>query len=188
MDPFSISTSVLAVIAATVSTIKAVNETVGRYKGRDKTLGRLQGGLNDLVHILSSLEEAAADDENPVLALLKGPVSRCAQVAREFDDAMKIFGAKSKTGLRDWARMEFMRGDINEFIDTLADYKSTISIGLGIITMYVFYVFILLYGALLINLSGTLLGLPSKLSGITMRWLKTQRTILRFVFNGLIRR
>jgi hypothetical protein len=31
--------------------------------------------------------------------------------------------------------MEFMRGDINEFIDTLADYKSTITIGLGTITM-----------------------------------------------------
>jgi hypothetical protein len=28
-----------------------------------------------------------------------------------------------------------MRGDISEFIDTLADYKSTITIGLGTITM-----------------------------------------------------
>ncbi|OJJ67275.1 hypothetical protein ASPBRDRAFT_59258 [Aspergillus brasiliensis CBS 101740] len=31
--------------------------------------------------------------------------------------------------------MEFMRGDISEFIDTIAGYKSTISVGLGTITM-----------------------------------------------------
>ncbi|PKX89425.1 uncharacterized protein P174DRAFT_425346 [Aspergillus novofumigatus IBT 16806] len=32
--------------------------------------------------------------------------------------------------------MEFMRGDINEFIDNIAGYKSTISVGLGTITMH----------------------------------------------------
>ncbi|KAF7920156.1 uncharacterized protein EAE97_011497 [Botrytis byssoidea] len=135
MDPLSISTSVLTVIAATIATIKTLNETVGRYKGRDKTLARLQGGLNDLISILESLKKAATDD-SPILALLKGPVSRCAQVSREFEAAMKTFDTKSKLGLKDWAKMEFMRGDINEFIDTLADYKSTITIGLGTVNMH----------------------------------------------------
>ena len=134
MDPLSISASVLTVIAAAITTVKALNETVGRYRGRDKTLGRLQGGLTDLINILKSLEEAA-HEEISILALLKGPISRCAQVSRDFEDAMTTFSAKSKTGLKDWAKMEFMRGDINEFIDTLADYKSTIAIGLGTITM-----------------------------------------------------
>jgi hypothetical protein len=134
MDPLSISASVLTIIAATITTIKTLNETVGRYKGRDKTLARLQDGLNGLISILMSLEEAA-DNETPILALLKDPIGRCAQVSREFEDAMKKFGAKSKSGLKDWTKMEFMRGDINEFIDTLADYKSTITIGLGTINM-----------------------------------------------------
>ena len=58
----------------------------------------------------------------------------------EFEEAMKRFSGKSKTGLRDWTRMEFMRGDINTFIDTLGGYKSTIAIGLGTITMSVAYV------------------------------------------------
>ena len=134
MDPFSIGVSVLTIIGAAITTVTTLNETVERYKGRDKTLGRLQGGLNDLVAILKSLEEAA-DGRAPVLALLEGPVKRCAQVCREFDDAMKVFDGKSKTGLKDWAKMEFMRGDINGFIDTLGDYKSTIAIGLGTITL-----------------------------------------------------
>ncbi|KAJ5982788.1 hypothetical protein N7451_012888 [Penicillium sp. IBT 35674x] len=32
--------------------------------------------------------------------------------------------------------MEFMRGDIHEFIDTISGYKSTISVGLGTLTIY----------------------------------------------------
>ena len=134
MDPLSISASTLTIIAATITSVKALHETVKRYKGRDKTLGRLQDGLLDLITILSSLE-AAVNGDNPVLMLLKGPVDRCAKVCREFENAMKIFNGKSKTGLKDWTKMEFMRGDINEFIDTLADYKATITIGLGTITM-----------------------------------------------------
>jgi hypothetical protein len=48
-----------------------------------------------------------------------------------------VFSEKSKTGFRDWTKMEFMRGDINEFIGTVGGYKSTISVGLGIVTMLV---------------------------------------------------
>ena len=48
---------------------------------------------------------------------------------------MVAFSGKSQTGVRDWAKLEFMRGDINEFIDTVAGYKSTISVGLGTITL-----------------------------------------------------
>ncbi|KAH8657224.1 hypothetical protein BGZ60DRAFT_383964 [Tricladium varicosporioides] len=135
MDPLSISASVLTVIAATITTVNTLRETVKRYKGRDKTLNRLEGGLLDLVTILNSLE-AAANNETPILSLLTGPVGRCAQVCHEFEEAMKIFTGKSKTGLKDWAKMEFMRGDINDFIDTLADYKSTIAVGLGTVTIH----------------------------------------------------
>jgi hypothetical protein len=103
MDPLSISASVLTVIAATITTVKTLNDTVGRYKGRDKTLARLQGGLNDLISILSSLQEAAHNN-SPVLLLLQGPVDRCAQVSREFKEAMERFSAKTKTGLSDWTK------------------------------------------------------------------------------------
>ncbi|KAH8789957.1 hypothetical protein F5882DRAFT_492903, partial [Hyaloscypha sp. PMI_1271] len=134
-NPLSIGTSALTVIVASITSVKALQETVKRYKGRDKTLGRLQDGLLDLITILSSLE-AAINCDTRVLTLLKNPVNRCAQMCREFEVAMKIFDGKSKTGLKDWTKMEFRRGDINEFIDTLADYKSTITIGLGTITMH----------------------------------------------------
>lgn len=133
-DPFSVAASALTIIAAAIGATKALNETVKSYKGRDKTLGRLQGGLEDLITTLHSLQESI-HDETPILTLLRGPIQRCTQVCRDFQDAMQLFEGKSRVGLKDWAKMEFMRGDITEFTETLADYKSTIMIALGTITM-----------------------------------------------------
>lgn len=135
-DPLSITASLLAVTTAAVQSTKSLYETVKRYKDRNKTLRRLQDELRDLTTILESLTQVT-NAEQSMLTLLQGPIERCNQVCREFEQSMEVFGGKSKTGFRDWTRMEFMRGDINEFIETIAGYKSTISVGLGTITMSV---------------------------------------------------
>lgn len=135
-DPLSITASLLAVITAAVQSTKALRETITRFKDRDKTLARLQNELCDLITILGSLEQVIGTEAS-MLALLNGPIERCAQVCRDFQQSMEAFGRKSKTGFRDWAKMEFMRGDIHEFIDTISGYKSTISVGLGTLTMFV---------------------------------------------------
>ncbi|KIX04835.1 uncharacterized protein Z518_05706 [Rhinocladiella mackenziei CBS 650.93] len=132
-DPLSITASLLAITTAAVQSTKSLYETVKRFKDRDKTLRRLQDELKDLINILDSLSQVT-NAEQPMLTLLQGPIERCSQVCREFEQSMEVFG-KSKTGFRDWTKMEFMRGDINEFIDTIAGYKSTISVGIGTITL-----------------------------------------------------
>ncbi|KAL3482906.1 hypothetical protein BJX62DRAFT_221049 [Aspergillus germanicus] len=134
-DPVSITASVLAIITAAIQSTNTLKEIVRRFKERNKTLRRLQDELEDLSKILNLLK-SAVDTDASVLALLEGPVDRCSKLCREFEDSIKTFAAKSKTGFRDWTKMEFKRGDINEFIDTLAGYKSTISVGLGTITMH----------------------------------------------------
>lgn len=135
-DPLSITASVLTIVTAAVQSVKSLNDTVSRYKGRDRTLQRLQNELRDVCGILDSLKEAI-QAEASVSALLKGPVGRCSDICQEFEQSMRSFNEKSKTGVRDWAKLEFMRGDINEFIDTISGYKSTIAVGLGLITMCV---------------------------------------------------
>ncbi|KAH6885016.1 hypothetical protein B0T10DRAFT_409470 [Thelonectria olida] len=134
MDPLSITASGVAIITAAIQSTRSLKDTITRFKDRDKTLARLQDELEDLGNILDALE-GAGDSGMSMAALLKGPVSRCTQVCREFEAAMQAFSGKSKIGIRDWAKMEFMRGNINDFMDTLAGYKATISVGLGIITM-----------------------------------------------------
>ncbi|PGG98152.1 hypothetical protein AJ80_09579 [Polytolypa hystricis UAMH7299] len=134
-DPLSITASLLAVVTAAVLSTKSLHETVKRFKDRHKTLLRLQAELEDLANILDSLTEVD-NAEMSILALLQGPIDRCSQVCRDFERSMEVFAGKSKTGFRDWTKMEFMRGDINEFIDTIAGYKSTISVGLGVVTLH----------------------------------------------------
>jgi hypothetical protein len=136
MDPASIAGIGLAIVPLAVQSIKSLKNTVARYKGRDKTLARLYDVLEDLDNIMGALERAV-DSEETTRALLEGPVSRCNLLCREFETAMQKFDGKSKMGFLDWAKMEFMTGDINEFMDRLAGYKATISVGLGVITMLV---------------------------------------------------
>lgn len=135
-DPLSITASLLAISTAAVQTIKSLCETVKRYKDRNKTLRRLQDELDDLTKILESLTKVTAADES-LLAILQNPVGRCAQLCHDFEVSMERFGTKSKAGFKDWTKLEFMRGDINEFIETISGYKSTIAVGLGIVTMSV---------------------------------------------------
>lgn len=135
-DPLSITASLLAISTAAVQTIKSLCETVKRYKDRDKTLHRLQDELDDLTKILESLTKVTAADES-LLAILQSPVGRCGQVCHDFEVSMERFGRKAKAGFKDWTKLEFMRGDINEFIETISGYKSTIAVGLGIVTMLV---------------------------------------------------
>ena len=165
-DPLSLGVSVLAVVTAALKSIQALSTTVKRYKDRDKTLNRLQAELEDLTNVLSSLAEVVESDV-PILAVLKGPVERCSQICCEFEDAMEKFSKKSKTGLRDWTRMEFMRGDINGFIDSLTSYKSTIMVGLGTITMSAAYPCLL--GTLTDHPQGIIPRSLTKLSRLTTK-------------------
>ena len=135
-DPLSVTASVLAVITAAVQSTQSLYKTVQRFKDRNKTLQRLEEELGDLIKILNSLAQVISD-ETSVLEILERPIGRCSEVCHEFKQSMDVFGGKSKTGIRDWTKMEFMRGNVNDFIDTIAGYKSTISVGLGTITMLV---------------------------------------------------
>lgn len=133
-DPLSVTASVLAVTTTAIAAIRSLCDTIKSFRSRDKTLQRLQETLQHLTTILESLEQVINAD-TLVLTLLEGPIDRCKEVCNEFEQSMKKFHGKSKTGLLDWTKLEFMRGDINEFIGTIDGYKSTITVGLGTINL-----------------------------------------------------
>ena len=97
MDPLSITASVLAVITAAIQSTKSLHETVKRFGECNKTLRRLQDELADLTNILNTLTQVTSV-ETSMLALLQGPIDRCSQVCREFEQSMEVFSGKSKTG------------------------------------------------------------------------------------------
>ncbi|KAI6753984.1 hypothetical protein HG530_013160 [Fusarium avenaceum] len=116
MDPASIAGIGLAIVPLAIQSIKSLKDTVARYKGRDNTLARLYHVLEDLDNIMGALERAVVA-EATTRSLLEGPVSRCNLLCREFETAMQKFSGRSKMGFLDWAKMEFMTSDINEFMD-----------------------------------------------------------------------
>jgi hypothetical protein len=142
-DPLSVVASLLAVATAGVQSTQSLKAAVRRYRIRDVTLRRLLDEIGDAENILCTLKELLeagtsqpmTDADNSMAALLRGPIERCSKVCRGFEEAMEQFSRKSKTSFIDWTKMEFMRGDINQFMDTVTGYKATISVGLGVLTM-----------------------------------------------------
>ncbi|KAI1839521.1 hypothetical protein JX266_014268 [Neoarthrinium moseri] len=74
-DPFSVGVSALTVIAAAMNAIQSLHAIVESYRGRDTTLARLQNGLQDLIDVLTTLQEIV-DAEASMTKLLQGPVER----------------------------------------------------------------------------------------------------------------
>jgi hypothetical protein len=132
----SITASLMAVVTAAIQSTQSLCETIKRLKDRHITLRRLQNELQDLTKVLGLLAQETSA-ETSIFELLRGPIDRCSQVCGEFKQSMEAFSQNPKTGTRDWTRMKFMRGDINDFTDVVAGYKSTISIGVCTITMLV---------------------------------------------------
>lgn len=142
-DPLSVVASLLAVATAGVQSTQSLKAAIKRYKSRDEILHRLLDRVEDTEKILSTLTQVLEDGtpqpvthpDSSVAGLLRGPVERCSTVCREFEEVMEKFSRKSKTNILDWTKMEFRRGDINQFIEIVAEYKSTISLGLCVLTM-----------------------------------------------------
>lgn len=123
-------------IPSAVQSTQSLWETTERCKSRDPTLGRLQVELEELISTLSSLEPVIVG-ASPVLEPLHDVVERCSDMCHEFEQAMKAFPKRAKTGLIDWKKMKFMEGDVNEFIDIIYGYRLTLSVGMGSVTRFV---------------------------------------------------
>ncbi len=135
-DPLSISVSVLAVITAAIKSTKSLHATVERFKNRDSTLSRLHRTAQRSGQ-RAQFPRDAVESQTEILSLIEGPVKRCSDLCDEFNLAMEKFNGKPRMGLIDWTRMEFKKGDIRDFTETLASYKATILISLGTITTWV---------------------------------------------------
>lgn len=140
-DSSGLNTSVLAIATAAVVSIRSLCETIKSFQNRNNTLRRLYEKLQELDKILDStiLDSLiqVIDGDELMLTLLESPIGRCKRICDELKQPMKKFHGKSKTELLDWTKMEFMGGNINDFIDAIDGYKSTVRIGLGTIGLSV---------------------------------------------------
>lgn len=135
VDPLPVTVAVLTSIADALESTKSLSEAVIAVKERDLTLGRLQNELKGLHHVLVSLT-LMTDAQKSMVAFAQDPIHHCSQICDEFERSLNLFAEESRGPFRDWRKMQCMGTDINELIDTVEEYKSTIAISLGMVTMY----------------------------------------------------
>ena len=138
-DPLSIASGVLALSIFAFNSSVSLYESVQSFQDSGKKIRELRRELEALRNILNSLQQLATKDEVrfEVLCL---PLLRCGQACEEFEEVIAKctkHSTDSKASFRDWAKLRYLGGSIEEFKDLLAGYKATISIAIGNINLYV---------------------------------------------------
>jgi hypothetical protein len=89
--------------------------------------------LDALNQVIEELQKVAVDHGKD-LSTLKLPLLRCGKTCEEFEDAIEKCAPRSdvqRPRIIEWARLQYMGGDISNLKATLSGYKATISIALG---------------------------------------------------------
>ena len=132
-DPVSVASGVLALAVFALQSSKALYQVIQSFQSNQRVIRELSEELETLQGVLKSLERVAANNTTD-LQELKLPLERCDKACREFEVVITKCTPHShgaRTSFRDWAKLQYMGDDISGFKNTLAGYKSTISIALG---------------------------------------------------------
>lgn len=132
-DPISISSGLLALVGFAFQSSILLSQQIESFHSHQKVVRQLREELKALQEVLRDLQEIATRVDVD-LTSLKLPLLRCGKACKEFETLVikcSAHSGGSRTSFRDWARLQYMGGDIVGFKDMLAGYKSTISIALG---------------------------------------------------------
>ncbi|RDH26807.1 hypothetical protein BDQ94DRAFT_164187 [Aspergillus welwitschiae] len=132
-DALSVASSLIALATFAFEASKSLHALVEGFKNTQRTVRELRYELESLTQVLGTLISAVMDNEAE-LASLKLPLLRCGKICSEFREIIRKCVAHSngqRTSCRDWAKLQYMGGNINDLKTTLAGYKATISIALG---------------------------------------------------------
>jgi len=103
------------------------------FRNNPRTVRELRQELEALNRVLQSLFQTATKSDAD-LAALQVPLLRCGRSCKDFKALIVKCTAhsdRSRTSLRDWAKLQYIGEDIVGFKNMLAGYKSTISIALA---------------------------------------------------------
>ena len=137
-DPLSVAAGIIAVITATIQSSVALYDTIESFKTYPKRVHDLLNQILSLKKILSSLRELSQQDEK-VGAPLEIPLKECEATCNQFRKILETHRGtlSSRRSFYTWISFKFRNGDIVNFMETLAVYKSTMAIAIGDANLYV---------------------------------------------------
>ena len=86
-------------------------------------MGRVLSSLTKTIYSISGIDFSA----------LKIPLQRCGNIYKDFEKEILKYSSRStgsRTSFRDWAKLRYIREDIDRFRRSLVRYKLTINITL----------------------------------------------------------
>ncbi|KAE8138871.1 hypothetical protein BDV38DRAFT_291896 [Aspergillus pseudotamarii] len=132
-EPLSLASSLLALAGFAFQTTKSLYQVIESFRSSKRAIRELRFEVESLTQALASLEKASAENEAELRAL-KLPLLRCGKTCKEFEEVIikcTSHSREQRTSFRDWAKLQYMGGDIADLRTTLAGYKATINIALG---------------------------------------------------------
>jgi len=132
-DPISVSSSVLTLVTFAFQASVTLYTTIRSFQSQDKKARALKDELGDLNGVLQSLLETVNNNQDINFEALKLPLYRCGKTCEEYGEVIARCTKHStaeRSSVRDWIAQTYLRGDINDFKEMLAGYKSTINIAL----------------------------------------------------------
>lgn len=133
-DPFSITCGVLSLITVALSSTVKLTNTIRSFQEHDKRTLALKRELIDLATVLESLHELVTASPDVDFDSLRSPLDRCGCACEEYGQLIARFTKHSngqRTSIRDWVSQKYLWGDVVDFKDMLASYKSTINIAIA---------------------------------------------------------
>lgn len=133
-DGLSVASGVLALVTFAFQSSTVLYKTVRSYKTQDANARALKNELNDLTGVLHSLLETVTNYPDLNFDCLELPLLRCGKTCEEYGKLIARCTKHSngtRPSFRDWIGQQYLKGDITDFRDMLAGYKSTINIALA---------------------------------------------------------
>jgi len=134
-DPISISSGVVALGTFGLQSSRFLLETIQSYQDHPRAVRELEDELKSHNETLQALLDTASSADTEIdLSQLELPLRRCGKACDALRDIIikcSKHSTESRTSFRDWAKLRYMGGKIDEFKHTLAVYKSTICIVLA---------------------------------------------------------
>lgn len=116
--------------------VKALYDLIQRFRVYPDTVSHLKTELYGLLIVLARIQKIQLEDS--VLADLEPILKGCHFACSELQQVINRCTARSggnQPDFQDWAKMEFLGGSISDLKETLAGYKSTITVIITSISM-----------------------------------------------------
>ncbi|KAF4952290.1 hypothetical protein FSARC_12678 [Fusarium sarcochroum] len=133
-DGLSVASSVIALVAFAFKSSNILYTTIRDFQSQDKNARALKNELADLKGVLQALAETVGNNGDVNFDALKLPLLRCGKTCEEYGNLIvrcTKHSNPSRPSFRDWISQQYLKGDIVDFREMLAGYKSTINIALA---------------------------------------------------------